>query len=102
MRNLLITTAAAALTVGGLIAAPIVDAHPGHPGVDNGTECYDADWALITCPPAPDALTVDGTDYPLCAEEDCSDQPGQVGVWIDPDTGNHWLSIGERSYQVLR
>lgn len=47
-------------------------------------------------------LTVDGTDYPVCAVEDCSDQPGQIGVWIDPDTGNHWLSIGEQSYQVVQ
>lgn len=44
--------------------------------------------------------TVDGTDYPVCSLEDCSDQPNQVGVWIDPDTGTAWLSLGERSYRV--
>lgn len=47
-------------------------------------------------------VTVDGRDYPVCAVEDCSDQPGQVGVWFDPDTGNAWLSVGERSYPVVR
>ncbi|QXO13363.1 hypothetical protein SEA_TROOPER_86 [Mycobacterium phage Trooper] len=46
--------------------------------------------------------TVDGIDYPVCSEEDCSDQPGQIGIWIDPDTGNQWLSIGETSYRIER
>lgn len=45
--------------------------------------------------------TVDGRDYPVCAEEDCSDQPGQVGLWEDKDTGNWWLSLGETSYLVV-
>jgi hypothetical protein len=45
--------------------------------------------------------TVDGVDYPQCVMEDCSDVAGQVGVWIDPDTGDHWLSLGtERSVRV--
>ncbi|QJD50293.1 hypothetical protein SEA_IWOKEUPLIKEDIS_90 [Mycobacterium phage Iwokeuplikedis] len=42
--------------------------------------------------------TVDLTeapDVPVCAVEDCSDQPGQVGMWLDKDTGNWWLSLGE-------
>ena len=47
-------------------------------------------------------MTVDGVDYPVCAVEDCSDQPGQVGVWLDRDTGNWWLSLGERSYLVAK
>ncbi|AGR46499.1 hypothetical protein ODIN_85 [Mycobacterium phage Odin] len=47
-------------------------------------------------------MTVDAVDYPVCDLEDCSDQPGQVGVWIDPDTGDHWLSVGEISYRVKR
>ncbi|AMW64343.1 hypothetical protein SEA_CHIPMUNK_87 [Mycobacterium phage ChipMunk] len=45
--------------------------------------------------------TVDGVDYPVCFEEDCSDQPGQIGLWEDKDTGNWWLSLGERSYLVI-
>ena len=45
--------------------------------------------------------TVDGTDYPVCAFEDCSDQPGQVGLWEDKDTGNWWLSLGDESYLVI-
>ncbi|AHJ86698.1 hypothetical protein CRB1_87 [Mycobacterium phage CRB1] len=45
--------------------------------------------------------TVDGVDYPVCVEEDCSDQPGQVGLWEDKDTGNWWLSLGERSFLVI-
>lgn len=45
-------------------------------------------------------VTVDDRDYPVCEMEDCSDQPGQVGVWYDPDTGEPWLSIGDRSIPV--
>ncbi|QGJ90982.1 hypothetical protein SEA_BIANCATRI92_84 [Mycobacterium phage BiancaTri92] len=45
--------------------------------------------------------TVDGRDYPVCVEEDCSDQPGQIGLWEDKDTGNWWLSLGETSYLVV-
>ncbi|AMO44046.1 hypothetical protein BJD46_gp78 [Mycobacterium phage Bactobuster] len=45
--------------------------------------------------------TVDGQDYPVCTEEDCSDQPGQIGLWLDKDTGNWWLSLGEQSYLVV-
>jgi hypothetical protein len=46
-------------------------------------------------------MTVDGTDYPVCVMEDCSDQPGQVGLWLDQDTGNWYLSVGETSYLVV-
>lgn len=45
--------------------------------------------------------TVDGKDYPVCQFEDCSDQPGQVGLWLDKDTGNWWLSLGDKSYLVV-
>ncbi|WP_036438041.1 hypothetical protein [Mycobacterium sp. URHB0044] len=38
-------------------------------------------------------MTVDGVDYPVCAMEDCSDQPGQVGLWIND--GHTWLELGE-------
>jgi hypothetical protein len=48
-----------------------------------------------------DVMTVDGTDYPVCVMEDCSDQPGQVGLWLDQDTGNWYLSVGETSYLVV-
>ncbi|AEK07357.1 hypothetical protein PBI_MYXUS_90 [Mycobacterium phage Myxus] len=46
--------------------------------------------------------TVDGIDYPYCSLEDCSDQPNQVGIWVDRDTGNQWLSTGETSYLIKR
>lgn len=32
---------------------------------------------------------------PVCAVEDCSDQPGQIGVWTDPDTGDAYIEFGE-------
>lgn len=44
---------------------------------------------------------IDIDQFPECIEEDCSDQPGQVGVWLDEDTGNWWLSLGEKSYLVV-
>ncbi|CAM9601767.1 unnamed protein product [Phaeothamnion confervicola] len=43
--------------------------------------------------------TVDGVDYPVCSQEDCSDQPGQIGVWFNRE-GAAWLSLGERSIPV--
>lgn len=60
---------------------PEADAHPG----------TDHDHPHIV-----QVTTVDGVDYPLCAEEDCSDQPGQLGVWINSE-GERWLSVGEYS-----
>lgn len=45
-------------------------------------------------------VTVDGIDYPLCAEEDCSDQPNSVGVWRND--GRDWLIIGENTYPVTQ
>ncbi|QPX62176.1 hypothetical protein PBI_INDLOVU_61 [Mycobacterium phage Indlovu] len=38
---------------------------------------------------------------PTCVEEDCSDQPGQIGLWLDRDTGNWWFSTGETSALVI-
>lgn len=43
--------------------------------------------------------TVDGTDYPVCAVEDCSDQPNQIGVWRND--GRSWLIIGEETYPIV-
>lgn len=40
------------------------------------------------------------TQIPICQVEDCSDQPNQIGMWEDEDTGNWWLSVGEKSYLV--
>lgn len=71
--------------------------------------CFDAFGVSIVCPDiASDGLfteggmvltTVDGVDYPICAVEDCSDQPGQVGVWIN-SAGERWLSLGEYSLLI--
>ncbi|QHB38111.1 hypothetical protein KIY75_gp84 [Mycobacterium phage Noelle] len=47
------------------------------------------------------ALTELHGQYPVCFEEDCSDQPGQVGLWQDQDTGNWYLSIGEEGWLVV-
>ncbi len=55
--------------------------------------------ASVVNTPTTTFVTVDGIDYPVCAVEDCSDQVGQVGVWIN-SKGQHWLSVGERSYLV--
>ncbi|MCV7016740.1 hypothetical protein H7I96_03210 [Mycolicibacterium aichiense] len=41
--------------------------------------------------------TVDGYDYPVCSEEDCSDQPGQVGIWCSKRSGNCYLELGEEA-----
>ncbi|QBP31105.1 hypothetical protein SEA_REFUGE_88 [Mycobacterium phage Refuge] len=49
-----------------------------------------------------DLVTVDGSTFPLCGEEDCSDQPNQIGVWRDSDTGRDFLILGERTYPIER
>jgi hypothetical protein len=38
---------------------------------------------------------------PVCALEDCSDQPLQVGWWLDSDTGNWFVSLGDYSVLVV-
>lgn len=64
-------------------------------------------WLIVGPPPAPadvppsQTATVDGVDYPLCAVEDCSDQPGQIGIWTNAD-GVQWLSLGEFSIRIER
>lgn len=64
--------------------------------------------AFATAPAfaAPDAIaapvdTINLTDVPdvdslpVCAQEDCSDQQGQIGMWLDTDTGDWYLERGE-------
>lgn len=52
--------------------------------------------------PAPSVtMTVDGIDYPVCAEEDCSDQPGQIGVWYSKHDQRWLLELGEGQTYVV-
>lgn len=44
---------------------------------------------------------IDVDQFPECVEEDCSDQPGQVGMWLDEDTGTWYLSLSESVYFVV-
>lgn len=46
------------------------------------------------------AFGLESTQIPICQFEDCSDQPSQIGMWKDEDTGNWWVSVGESSYLV--
>lgn len=72
--------AAVAALVGMAACDPEADAQPPADPVFTYTE----------------TTTVDGVDYPICVQEDCSDQPGQIGVWINSE-GERWLSVGEYS-----
>jgi hypothetical protein len=84
------------------------------------TKCYDESLQLVDPARCPTYVTEDGNIYrdvvllsdlyriddneqffAECREEDCSDQPGQVGMWLDKDTGNWYLSLGEKSYLVI-
>ncbi|QBJ04891.1 hypothetical protein SEA_ELEPHANTOON_90 [Mycobacterium phage Elephantoon] len=47
-------------------------------------------------------VTVDAYTFPVCELEDCSDQPNQIGVWRDSDTGRDFLILGERTYVIER
>lgn len=67
-----------------------------------GTATLALALALVLAPRAnatPDTINLtDVTDIdhlPVCAEEDCSDQIGQTGVWLDTDTGTWYLERGE-------
>ncbi|MCU1697859.1 MAG: First [Mycobacterium sp.] len=40
-------------------------------------------------------MTVDGVDYPVCAQEDCSDVVQQTGVWYSKSRGQWLLELGE-------
>lgn len=42
--------------------------------------------------------TVDGRTYPVCAYEDCSDVPGQIGVWRND--GRARLIVGSDTYAI--
>lgn len=44
-------------------------------------------------------VTVDGTDYPVCVMEDCSDVANQTGVWFND--GNAWLIVGDATYPIV-
>ncbi len=59
--------------------------------------------AALADPPQPtEMVTVDGQDYPICAVEDCSDQPEQIGVWRSKRTGREFLIIGEATYPITK
>lgn len=47
-------------------------------------------------------MTVDGTDYPVCSVEDCSDQPNQTGVWYSEYLGQWLLELGEGVTHIVR
>lgn len=58
---------------------------------------------VITAMPADTVtVTIDGTDYPVCSLEDCSDQPAGVGAWQDSDTGRWYLITPSATYPVVR
>lgn len=65
--------------------------------------CFTAQWEPMDCPTNEILLSeIHNPDMlPICGLEDCSDQPGQVGMWLDRDTGNWWLSLGESSLLVV-
>jgi hypothetical protein len=45
--------------------------------------------------------TVDGVDYPQCVNEDGSGTTTPC-VWIDPDTGDHYLTYPDYSIRIAR
>jgi hypothetical protein len=65
--------------------------------------CFDAHWSPIVCPVDEVSLSeIRNVDaLPVCSAEDCSDQPGQVGMWLDRDTGDWYLSVGQSSLLII-
>ncbi|QFG11602.1 hypothetical protein PBI_BOGOSYJAY_89 [Mycobacterium phage BogosyJay] len=81
LTNVLLTLVAAGAALGAMaLADPEASADPG----------------------PSELVTVDAYTYPVCALEDCSDQPNQIGVWRDSDTGRDFLILGERTYSIER
>jgi hypothetical protein len=66
----------------------------GWHGTAYATGCFDAHWSPIVCPVDEVSLSeIHNVDsLPVCSAEDCSDQPGQVGMWLDRDTGDWYQS----------
>lgn len=90
---------AAALVTGGLVVAGFGASAVPATGVQNLNSLTDGTAQLQTWV----NVNIDGEwyDVPVCAAEDCSDQPMGVGAWRDPDTGRWWVSFGEDvSYPV--
>ncbi|UJQ86582.1 hypothetical protein SEA_PENGUINLOVER67_60 [Mycobacterium phage PenguinLover67] len=88
MRTLIATAVACA----GLALIPSASADEPHPGTGA----------------RPGPATINLSEFgnidaiPVCAVEDCSDQPAQVGLWRDRDTGNWWFSTGpETSWLIV-
>jgi hypothetical protein len=56
------------------------------------TGCFTADWEPMECPTGEIALSeIHNPDmFPVCELEDCSDQPGQVGMWPFYQTTRAW------------
>ena len=45
---------------------------------------------------APNTVTI---EFQACSVEDCSDQPGQVGVWTNKE-GRAFLIIDEHTFEI--
>lgn len=59
--------------------------------------------ATGTASASTETTVVDGVEYAVCIEEDCSDQPGQIGVWTSKRTGLSYLIIGEdQTYPISK
>lgn len=58
--------------------------------------------SVPTAPPTINITDIPNIDsLPVCQVEDCSDQPGQVGVWYSKSTGNWYLERGESTWLIV-
>lgn len=59
-------------------------------------QCFSAEWQPIPCPVNEVSLSHVPwiNQLPVCELEDCSDQPGQVGLWTSNE-GIAYIEIGE-------
>ena len=96
-------TALAIVTAQLALASSVIMATGGYEGTAYAAEnCYTAEWLPMPCPNEVRLSDIPDIDsLPICTVEDCSDQPGQVGLWLDRDTGNWWLSRGETEFYVI-
>ena len=98
--SLILTASVAAAEIAGVTLYGLASIAPAHaePGT---TTCYNDAW---TGPkPCVELSQIEDIDtLPVCRVEDCSDQIGQVGLWLDRDTGNWYLERGEtQTYLII-
>ena len=109
--SLILTATVAAAEIAGVTLYGLASITPAHAEpaytcfvATDGNAYLSAEDAMnnepMPCVNLSDIADID--TLPVCRVEDCSDQIGQVGLWLDKDTGNWYLERGEtQTYLII-